>query len=41
MEIASSPEANTYMSDRIKVAKYYAISINFWELAETTNKVKD
>ena len=27
-----SPEVNTYMSDRIKVAEYHAIYINFWKL---------
>ena len=29
MTLASSPEVNTYMSDRIKFAEYHAIYINF------------
>ena len=35
MCIASFPEVNTYMSDRIKVAEYRAIYINFWKLLKT------
>ena len=27
--LASPPEVNTYMSDRIEVAEYHAIYINF------------
>ena len=27
--LASSPEINTYISDRIKVTEYHAIYINF------------
>ena len=36
MEItsASSPEVNTYMPDRIKVAEYHAIYINFRKLVK-------
>ena len=30
--LASSPEVNTNMSDRIKVAEYHAIYINFRKL---------
>ena len=32
--ITSSPEVNTYMSDRIKVAGYHAIYINFRKLVK-------
>ena len=36
MEITlpSSPEVNTYMSDKIKVAQYHAIYINFRKLVK-------
>ena len=30
--LALSPEVNTYMSDRIKVAEYHAMYINFRKL---------
>ena len=32
--LASSPEVNTYMSDRIKVAEYQAIYINFRKIVK-------
>ena len=32
MTLVSSPEVNTYMSDKIKVAEYHAMYINFWKL---------
>ena len=39
--MASSPEVKTYMSDRIKIAKYHAIYINFRKLVKAKkNKVK-
>ena len=38
--LASSPEVNTYMSDRIKVADYHAIYINFWKLEQINLNLK-
>ena len=34
MEITSSPDVNTHMHDRMKVAEYHAILINFHKLVE-------
>ena len=38
--LAYSPEVNTSMSDRIKVAEYNAIYINFQKLVKAINKLK-
>lgn len=38
--LAYSPEVNTAMSDRIKVAEYNAIYINFQKLVKAINKLK-
>ena len=39
--LACSPEVNTYMSDRIKVAEYHALYSNFRKLVKARkNKVK-
>ena len=35
---ASSLEINTYMSDKIKVAEYHAIYINFRKLVKAKKK---
>ena len=35
MCVASSPEVNTYMSDRIKATEYHAIHYNFRKLSKT------
>ena len=37
---SSSPEVNTYMSDRIKVAEYHEMYINFWKLVKAKKKIK-
>ena len=34
MTLPSSPEVNTYLSDRIKVAEFHAIYINFRKLVK-------
>lgn len=34
IRLVSSPKVNTYMSDRIKVAEYHAIYINFPKLVK-------
>ena len=38
--LACSPKVNTYMSDRIKVAEYHAIYINFRKLVKAQKKKK-
>ena len=38
--LASSPKVNTYASDRIKVAEYHAIYINFQKLINAKKKKK-
>ena len=38
--LASSPEVDTYMSDRIKVAEYHAIYINFQKLVKAKKAKK-
>ena len=37
--LVSSPEANTtYLSDRIKVAEYHVIYINFWKFVKAIKR---
>ena len=38
--LACSPEVNTYMSDKIKIAEYHAIYINFRKLVKKKKKKK-